>query len=48
MTLALHALVALGAKTVHRVAYAISGQTGRAYGADMQKVVGYAGVVITQ
>lgn len=48
MTLALYALAALGAKSVHRVAYATSGQTGRAYGADMQKVVGYAGVVITQ
>lgn len=48
MTLALYALAALGAKSAHRVAYATSGQTGRAYGADMQKVVGYAGVVITQ
>lgn len=47
MTLALYALAALGAKSAHRVAYATSGQTGRAYGADMQKVVGYAGVVIT-
>lgn len=48
MTLVLYALAALGAKSVHRAAYATSGQTGRAYGADMQKVVGYAGVVITQ
>lgn len=48
MTLVLYALAALGAKSVHRVAYATSGQTGRAYGADMQNVVGYAGVVITQ
>ncbi|CAK7037162.1 MAG: hypothetical protein DELT_00615 [Desulfovibrio sp.] len=48
MTLALYALAELGAKNVHRIAYATSGQTGRAYGADMQRVVGYAGVVITR
>lgn len=46
MTLALYACRALGATKGHIVAYATSGQTGRAYGADMQSVVGYAGALI--
>lgn len=47
-TLALYALAALGAGKAHRAAYATSGETGRAYGADMERVVGYAGMVITR
>lgn len=46
MTLALFACRALGATKGRIVSYATSGQTGRAYGADMQSVVGYAGVLI--
>ena len=46
MTLALFACSAMGATAGHLVAYATSGQTGQAYGADMQSVVGYAGALI--
>lgn len=48
MTMALFALAKLGAAKARVMAYATSGQTGRAYGADMDKVVGYAGVAITR
>ena len=48
MTLALFALARLGAAKAFRIAYATSGQTGRAFGADMNRVVGYAGVVFTR
>lgn len=48
MTMALFALSRLGAASARILAYATSGQTGRAYGADMNKVVGYAGAVITR
>ncbi len=46
MVLALFACQALGARETRLTAYATSGQTGRAYGADMESVVGYAGVLI--
>ncbi|SBV94545.1 Memo-like family protein [uncultured delta proteobacterium] len=48
MTLALFALAKLGAAKARVMAYATSGQTGRAHGADMERVVGYAGVAITR
>lgn len=48
MTLALYALEILGVKSARRVAYATSGQTGRAYGAGMENVVGYAGMIFTR
>lgn len=48
MTLALHALKALSVDSAKSVAYATSGQTGRAVGADMNNVVGYAGVLFTR
>ena len=48
MTIALFALNELGAAKVRVMAYATSGQTGRAFGADMDRVVGYAGVTITR
>ena len=47
-TLALFALKRLGATNLRVLAYATSGQAGRAAGADMSKVVGYAGVVISR
>lgn len=47
MTLALYALKILGVRSARTVAYATSGQTGRAYGADMKSVVGYAGVIFS-
>ncbi len=46
MTMALFACRALGATEGRIVAYATSGQTGRAYGADMSSVVGYAGAIV--
>ena len=46
MTLALYACRMLGATDAEVVAYATSGQTGKAVGADMNRVVGYAGVII--
>ena len=48
MTLALFALTHLGASSAKVIAYATSGQTGKAFGADMGKVVGYAGAVMTK
>lgn len=48
MTLALFALAKLGADSARIVAYATSGQTGKAFGAGMDKVVGYAGAVIAK
>lgn len=48
MTMAMFALSRLGADSFRVLAYASSGQTGRAYGADMDKVVGYAGAVMTR
>lgn len=48
MTLALFALARLRAANAHIVAYATSGQTGKNFGADMNRVVGYAGVVVTR
>lgn len=48
MTMALFALNRLGATKARVIAYATSGQTGRAFGADMSKVVGYAGVALTR
>ena len=48
MTIALFALNELGADKARVMAYATSGQTGRAVGADMERVVGYAGVAITR
>lgn len=48
MTVALFALKKLGASSARVMAYATSGQTGKAVGADMNKVVGYAGVAITE
>jgi AmmeMemoRadiSam system protein B len=48
VTAALFALADLGAARVRVMAYATSGQTGRAFGADMDKVVGYAGVAVTR
>lgn len=47
MTVALFALAKLGVSQADVVAYATSGQTGRAFGADMNRVVGYAGVVFS-
>jgi AmmeMemoRadiSam system protein B len=46
MTMAMVTCRALGAQKACVTAYATSGQTGRAYGADMKKVVGYAGALI--
>ncbi len=46
MTMALFACRSLGATEGRVIAYATSGQTGRAYGAGMDSVVGYAGAVI--
>ncbi len=46
MTLVLFALRELGVSSVRVLAYATSGQTGAAYGAGMDKVVGYAGAVM--
>ena len=46
MVMALFACRALGAAEGRVIAYATSGQTGKAYGADMNSVVGYAGVAI--
>jgi len=48
MTMALFALKKLGATNARVLAYATSGQTGKSVGADMSKVVGYAGVVVTE
>lgn len=48
MTMALFALKKLGASTARVLSYATSGQTGRAFGADMERVVGYAGAVIVR
>lgn len=48
MTMALFALAKLGATRADVVAYATSGQTGRAFGAGMDKVVGYAGVIVSR
>ena len=48
MTLALHALQTLGVDSARNIAYATSGQTGKEFGADMDKVVGYAGVLFTR
>lgn len=48
MTIALYALNRLGVKNARVTAYATSGQTGQAFGADMSRVVGYAGVVFTR
>ena len=48
MTMALFALKKLGASSARVMAYATSGQTGKSVGADMSKVVGYAGVAITE
>jgi len=48
MTMALFALAHLGATSARVLSYATSGQTGRAFGADMERVVGYAGAVITR
>ncbi|MCC8193409.1 MAG: AmmeMemoRadiSam system protein B, partial [Deltaproteobacteria bacterium] len=48
MTIALFASNRLGARAMDVVARATSGQTGRAFGAGMDKVVGYAGAVITR
>ncbi|GHV50500.1 MEMO1 family protein [Deltaproteobacteria bacterium] len=45
MTMALAALAKLGVKSARRIAYATSGETGAAFGADKKKVVGYAGVI---
>lgn len=44
-TLALFACLELGVSKAYRVAYANSGQTGRALGASLESVVGYAGVI---
>lgn len=46
MVMALFACRELGAKRACITAYATSGQTGKAYGADMNRVVGYAGALI--
>ena len=46
MCMALFACREMGAQTGNIVAYATSGQTGRAFGASMDKVVGYAGAMI--
>ena len=46
--LALFAVKRLGANRLRVMAYATSGQTGRAFGADMNRVVGYAGLAITR
>ncbi|MDR2503479.1 MAG: AmmeMemoRadiSam system protein B [Deltaproteobacteria bacterium] len=46
MTMMLCACRELGAARCHTVAHTSSGITGRAYGADMRSVVGYAGAVI--
>lgn len=48
MTMALFALARLGAGKATVLAYATSGQTGRAFGAGMDRVVGYAGAAITR
>ena len=48
MTVALYACTSLGATSADVIAYATSGQTGKAFGADMNKVVGYAGVIISR
>ena len=48
MAMALFAFAELGASSARVLAYATSGQTGRDHGADMDKVVGYAGAVITR
>lgn len=48
MTLVLHALNKLGADSARSIEYATSGQTGRSVGADMGRVVGYAGVLFTR
>ncbi len=48
MTMALFALKKLGAVSARVLAYATSGQTGKSVGADMSKVVGYAGVAIME
>lgn len=47
MTMALFALAKLGATRADVVVHATSGQTGRAFGAGMDKVVGYAGVIFS-
>ena len=47
MTMALFALNRLGTTRADVTAYATSGQTGRAFDADMDKVVGYAGVIFS-
>ena len=48
MVMALFACRSLGATESRVVTYATSGQTGQAYGADMNSVVGYAGVIVLQ
>lgn len=45
-TLALFACLELGAVKACRIAYADSGQTGRAFGTSLESVVGYAGVIV--
>lgn len=46
MTMALCACRELGADSACITGYATSGQTGKAYGAGMDKVVGYAGALV--
>ncbi len=46
MTMVMHAAKTLGATQGRVIAYATSGETGKAYGAGLESVVGYAGIVI--